>query len=72
MIELRRAGPSWRRIHVRLVQHLSSEQARDLQGIDLVVLGLAAMNGLHVEGVAEDKSSPERTGVGPSSLLRLE
>ena len=33
----------------------SPEQAGDLEGIDAVVLGLAPMDGLHVESVAEDE-----------------
>jgi hypothetical protein len=32
------------------------EEPGDLAGVDLVVLGLAAMNGLHVQGMAQDES----------------
>jgi len=35
--------------------HASPEQDRDLVGIDLVVFGLAAVDGFHVQGVTEDK-----------------
>ncbi len=36
-------------------KHAAAEQAGDLAGVDLVVLGLAAVDGLHVQGVAEDE-----------------
>ena len=34
------------------------EQPGDLLGVDLVVLGLAAVDGLHVQRVAEDEGDP--------------
>jgi plasmid stabilization system protein ParE len=36
----------------------AAKQGGDLEGIDFVVLGLAAVDGLHVEGVAEDELDP--------------
>jgi hypothetical protein len=42
-----------RRIDVGLREHAAAQQHRDLVGVDAVVLRLAAVNGLHVEGVAE-------------------
>jgi hypothetical protein len=36
----------------------ASEQVSDLEGIDLVVLDLSAVDGLHVEGVPEDEGDP--------------
>jgi hypothetical protein len=32
------------------------EQASDLAGVDLVILGLAAVDGFQVQGVSKDKS----------------
>jgi len=46
-------GPHGGRIHVRLRQHPSAQQHGDLVGINLVVLRLAAVNGLHRQRVAE-------------------
>ena len=36
-------------------KHAAAQQAGDLGGVDRVVLGLAAVDGLHVQGVAEDE-----------------
>jgi hypothetical protein len=36
-------------------KHASLEQLGDLQRVDAVVLGLAAVDGAHVQGVAEDE-----------------
>ena len=36
-------------------EHLSAQKRGDLLAVDLVVLGLAAVDGLHVQGVAEDE-----------------
>ena len=44
-----------RRVDVRLGKHSSPHEGRDLVGVDAVVLGLAAVDGLHVERVAEDE-----------------
>ena len=38
----------------------AAEQAGDLAGVDLVVLGLAAVDGLHGQGVAEDEGDALR------------
>ena len=42
-------------IDVGLREHAAAEQDGDLVGVDLVVFGLAAVDGLHVEGVAQDE-----------------
>lgn len=39
----------------RLGQHPATEEHGNFFGIDLVVLGFAAVDRLHVEGVAEDE-----------------
>jgi hypothetical protein len=41
-----------------LGEHPTAEQDGNLVGVDLVFCGLAAVDGLHVEGVAEDKRAP--------------
>ncbi len=46
-------GAHLRRIDVGFGERAAAEQGGDLHGIDLVVLGFAAVDGLHVEGVAE-------------------
>src|SRR5436309_2554749 len=43
------------RIDIGLGHHASSQQRRDLEGVDAIVLGLAAVDGFHVQGVAEDE-----------------
>ncbi len=48
-------GAHARRVHVGLGQHPAAQQHGDLQGVDAVVLRLAAVDRLHVEGVAEDE-----------------
>ena len=45
----------WSRIDVGLGKEASPEQAGGLEGVDPVVLGLGPVDGLHVEGVAEDE-----------------
>jgi len=47
-------------VDVGLGDHPSSQESGDLVGIDLVVLGLASVDSLHVEGVAEDEGDPFR------------
>ena len=42
-------------IDIRHGQVAATQQLSDLFGIDLVVLRLAAVDGFHVQGVAEDK-----------------
>jgi hypothetical protein len=42
-------------VDVGLGQHAAAEQDSDLVGVDLVRLGLAAVDGPHVQGVAEDE-----------------
>ena len=41
------------RVDVRHREHPAAQQAGDLAGVDAVVLGLAAVDGFHVQGVAE-------------------
>jgi hypothetical protein len=41
------------RIDVGLRQRAAAQQAGDLAGVDPIVLALAAVNGFHVQGVAE-------------------
>jgi len=45
------------RIGIRHGDHPSSEQDGNLVGVDLVVFGFAAVNGFHVEGMAQDKGN---------------
>jgi hypothetical protein len=40
-------------IDVGLREHAAAEQDGDLAGIELIVLGLAAVDGLHIQGVSE-------------------
>jgi hypothetical protein len=51
-------GPHLGRIDIRLRQHPAAQEHSDLVGIDLIVLGLAPMDGFHVEGVAQDEGNP--------------
>ena len=48
-------GAHLARIDIRLWEHAAAQQHGDFMGGDLVILGLAAMDGLHREGMAEDK-----------------
>jgi hypothetical protein len=48
-------GPHATGIDVGHGKRTAPEQRGDLVGVDLVVLGLPAVDGLHVEGVAEDE-----------------
>ena len=43
-------------VDVGLRQHVAAKQEGNLVGVDLVGLGLAAVDGFHVEGVSEDSS----------------
>jgi len=43
------------RIDVGHGDHAAAEQDRNLVGIDFIVLGFTAMNGFHIEGVAQDE-----------------
>ncbi len=43
------------RVGVRLRQHPAAEERRNLQRVDAVVLGLAAVDGLHHQRVAENE-----------------
>jgi hypothetical protein len=45
-----------RRIDVGFREHPAAQERGDLVGVDPIVLGLAAMDGLHVQGVAEDEA----------------
>lgn len=51
-------GPHSGRIHIGQGKIASSNQPGDLQRVDPVILGLHAMNGLHIQGVAKIKSMP--------------
>src|SRR5262249_3654036 len=42
-------------VNVGLWQHAATEQDSDLVGVDFVGLGLAAVDGLHVESVSQDE-----------------
>ena len=44
-------------IDVGLREHAAAQQHGNLLGIDLVVFGLAAVDGFHIEGMAEDKGN---------------
>ena len=48
-------GPHLGRVDVGLGDHATAQQGGDLQGIDPVVLGLTAVDGFHVESVAQDE-----------------
>jgi hypothetical protein len=43
------------RIDIGLREHPAAQQKGDFMGINLVVFGLATMDGLHIEGMTEDK-----------------
>ena len=57
-------GTHARRIDVGHGEHAAAEQPGDLARVDPVVLGLAAVDGLHVEGVAEDEGDVLGAEVG--------
>ena len=48
-------GAQLRRVDIGLREHPAPEQDRNLVGGNLVVLGLAPVNGFPIEGVAQDK-----------------
>jgi hypothetical protein len=52
-------GPHGGRIGVGLREQVGSQQVSDLLGVDLIVLGLGAVDRLHVEGVAQDEGDAE-------------
>ena len=57
------SGAHLGRVDIGLRKHASSKQGRDLERVDAVVLGLASVNGLHVQSVTEDEvDAPERKG----------
>lgn len=41
------------RVDVSHREHAAAQQAGDLGGVEAIILGLAAVDGLHVQGVAE-------------------
>jgi hypothetical protein len=47
--------PHLGRIHRGLREHAATEQDGDLLRVDFVVFGLPTMDGLHVQGMAEDE-----------------
>jgi hypothetical protein len=51
-------GPHLGGINVGLGQHSAPPEHRDLVGIDLLILRLAPMDGLHGEGMAPDEGNP--------------
>jgi hypothetical protein len=51
-------GPHRGRIDVGLGEHPAPQQDGDLVGVDPVVLGFAAVDGFHIEGVPEDEADP--------------
>jgi hypothetical protein len=42
-------------VHIGLREHTPTQQGSNFLRIDLIIFGLAAVNGFHVEGVPEDK-----------------
>ena len=50
--------PHLGRIDIGLREHTAAQQHGNLLGVDLVVFGLAAMDGFHIEGMTEDKGNP--------------
>jgi hypothetical protein len=50
-------GPHGSGIDIGLGQHAAAEQHRNLMSIDLVIFGLAPMDGLHVQGVSQHKGN---------------
>jgi hypothetical protein len=65
-------GPHLCRIDRGLREHAAAEQHRNLLGVDLVVFGLAAMEALHIESVAQDKGNAlVRTQIGEPIELFL-
>jgi hypothetical protein len=51
-------GTHLSRIDIGLREHAAAEQHRNFVRVDLIVLGLAPMNGFHVQGVAQDEGNP--------------
>ena len=51
-------GTHLSRIPRGLWQHATAEQHGDLMSVDRIVFGFAAMDGLHVQRMAEDKRNP--------------
>jgi len=49
------SGPHLGGIDIGLRDHSTSQKDRDLVGVDAIVLGLSAVDGFHVEGMAEDE-----------------
>jgi hypothetical protein len=62
-------GPYVSGIDIGLRQHVPAEQHRNLMRIDRIVFGLAPVDRLHVEGLAQDEGNtfqgPELGGPGP-------
>ena len=52
------SGSHLGRVDVGLGERPAAQQRRDLEGIDLVVLGLPAVDGLHVQSVAKHELDP--------------
>jgi hypothetical protein len=48
-------GAHLARIDIRLWEHPAAQEHSDFMGVDRVIFGLAPMDGLHIEGMAEDK-----------------
>ena len=48
-------GPHFPRVHVRHGKHAAAQEHGDLVSVDLVILGFAAVDSLHVQGMAEDE-----------------
>ena len=51
-------GTPLSRIDRGLREHAAAEQHSNRVGVDRIVLGLAPMNGFHVQGVAQDEGNP--------------
>jgi hypothetical protein len=50
-------GPHLGRIARGLGEHAPAQQHRNLMGIDLVVFGVAPMNGFQIEGMPQDEGN---------------
>ena len=45
-------------VDIGLWEHAAAQQHSNFLGVDLVVFGLAAVDGLHIEGMTKDKRDP--------------
>jgi hypothetical protein len=52
------SGPHLDRVDIGLWEHATAQQGGNLLGIDFVVFGFAAVNGFHIQGMAQDEGNP--------------